>query len=120
MVILLVLFIIGVALPNALGNHRFKVVPEPTKMLDTYKFFLSKLKLFSALAIAESKSFSTGRAARLVKNFNCNFAGLTSIPLIKFATKRTFRGDILKLFNFANTSTFTCVQSKKENVKTCF
>src|SRR3990167_3787536 len=101
MVIWLSRFLIGEAEPLARGMKRFKVGPLSTLMFFTNKFSFSTLKLCLAFATADFKSFCSGIAglrARKPKTASASAAGL---PLIKFATVLTFRGDILKYFKCA-------------------
>ena len=75
--------LIGEAEPLARGRKRFIVGPSFAKVSDTTKLAFSKPKLFSALAIAELRTFSTTRAALFGVNFKIAIASATFLPRIR-------------------------------------
>lgn len=85
--------LIGEAEPFARGRKRFIVGPSFANVSDTTKLAFSKPKLFSALAIAELRVFSTMRAALFGVNFKIAIASATFLPRIRSRTRRVLRGE---------------------------
>ena len=79
-----VLLLILPALPLALGLNLFKVGPSSAIALVISRFAEDNPKLFSALAIALSKSCLISVAAFLFVKVNIFNASFTFNPLIKF------------------------------------
>lgn len=83
-----------VALPWALGINFFPTLPPSTLIIPIFKLSALRLKLWVALAMADSKSFFTGRAERLGKNRRVLRAVLVSRPLIVADQTDFSRGNI--------------------------
>ena len=92
MVMWLVRLRIRNARPCARGWNRFSVGPSSTKARETISVSGSRLKLFSALAIAEARTFATGSDAACGANFSTASASDAGLLRIRSMTRRAFIG----------------------------
>src|SRR5437867_4591019 len=86
------------ARPRARGCTRFVDGPSSAYARETFSVSRSSSRLFSALATADFKTFSTARAARDDVNRSIASASFTGRPRIIRTTSWTFFGESLRYF----------------------